>query len=361
MVREYRFPTGNLLTTWKNDRREENAMGHANVSVFVPHIGCPNQCSFCNQRSISGQQHAPTPDEVAQVCQQAMQLRKGNLQDTQLAFFGGSFTAIERGYMLSLLRAAQPFIGGDGFAGIRISTRPDAVGEEILEILRQYHVTSIELGVQSMSDRVLGLNKRGHTAQDVVNAAGRIKQYGFELGLQMMTGLYGSSIDDDRFTARQIAALQPAVVRIYPTITIQGTELAQRYHAGEYQPQTLEESVSLCAELLGFFEQRNIRVIRLGLHASQTLEQDMIAGPYHPAFRELCEGELYLQKALEQIKLYPEKVPLDIYVNTKAASKMAGQHRCNLEILQKRNPVKIRTSADIQPLCVKVLQSTSNR
>ena len=146
-------------------------MGHANVSVFVPHIGCPNQCSFCNQRSISGQQQAPTPEEVQEICRQAISLRKGQLDDTQLAFFGGSFTAIRRDYMLSLLQAVQPFLGEGGFAGIRISTRPDAINEEILDILQQYHVTAIELGVQSMNDRVLRLNKRGHTAEDVVKAA----------------------------------------------------------------------------------------------------------------------------------------------------------------------------------------------
>ena len=145
-------------------------MGHANISVFVPHIGCPHQCSFCNQCSISGQQTAPTPQTVRATCKEAMRLRAGKLRDTELAFFGGSFTAIEREYMVSLLEAAQPFLGADGFAGIRLSTRPDAVDGEILLLLQQYGVTAIELGVQSMNDRVLRANGRGHTAQDVVQA-----------------------------------------------------------------------------------------------------------------------------------------------------------------------------------------------
>lgn len=168
-------------------------------------------------------------------CEEAIRLRAGRLRDTELAFFGGSFTAIERGYMISLLEAAQPFLGEGGFAGIRISTRPDAVDGEILRLLQQYSVTAIELGVQSMNDRVLRANSRGHTAQDVVQAVDRIRQAGFELGLQMMTGLYQSTVEDDWNTAQQIAALSPKTVRIYPTITIRGTELENLYRQGLYR------------------------------------------------------------------------------------------------------------------------------
>ena len=192
-------------------------MGHANISVFVPHIGCPHQCSFCNQRSISGQQTAPIPQTVRATCEEAMRLRAGKLRDTELAFFGGSFTAIERGYMISLLEAAQSFLGEGGFAGIRISTRPDAVDGEILRLLQQYGVTAIELGVQSMSDRVLRANGRGHTAQDVVQSAERIRQSGFELGLQMMTGLYQSTVEDDWNTARPSLPKQCASIRPSPS------------------------------------------------------------------------------------------------------------------------------------------------
>lgn len=329
-------------------------MGHANVSVFVPHIGCPNQCSFCNQCSISGQQSAPTPDDVKQVCEQALQLRGKNLEDTQLAFFGGSFTAIEKGYMLSLLQAAKPYIGKDGFSGIRISTRPDAISDEILSILKEYHVTAIELGVQSMKDNVLQLNRRGHTAQDVADAVHKIHHAGIELGLQMMTGLYGSTQQDDFDTARQIAAFCPKTVRIYPTVTIRGTLLEQYYREGKYLPPTLEQSVKLCSELLEFFETQGIQVIRLGLHASQTLEQDLVAGPYHQAFRELCEGELYLKKAQKLIEEYPAQAPLFIYVSSGAVSKMVGQKRKNILILEKRNPVKVCADPTMQGDCIRV-------
>ena len=334
-------------------------MGHANISVFVPHIGCPHQCSFCNQRSICGQQIAPTPQQVQQTCQQALSLRAGKLAQTELAFFGGSFTAIDRDYMVSLLQAAKPYIGPEGFAGIRLSTRPDAIDPPILKLLQSYGVSAIELGVQSMSDRVLQANGRGHTAEDVRQAARLIRQAGFALGLQMMTGLYESTIEDDWNTAREIAALSPQTVRIYPTITIRGTELADLYAVGRYHPMSLEQVVQECSGLLAFFNERGIRVIRLGLHAQESLQRDYVAGPYHPAFRELCEGRLYLEEARRQAAQFPQGTPLWLWVSPNAVSKMAGQHRCNLQQLALRNPVKIRTSPTMQPLAVLVQAAPS--
>ena len=304
-------------------------MGHANISVFVPHIGCPHQCSFCNQRSISGQQTAPTPQEVRATCKEAVRLRAGKLRDTELAFFGGSFTAIERGYMLSLLEAAQPFLGQGGFAGIRISTRPDAVDGEILRLLQQYGVTAIELGVQSMSDRVLRANGRGHTAQDVVQAVDIIRQAGFELGLQMMTGLYGDSDEGAWRTARELAALGPDTVRIYPTVVLEGTRLAGLYRQGAYHPPGVEETIPLCAGLLEFFERQDIRVIRLGLHAGRDVEERLVAGAYHPALRELCEGELCFGRLWDTLKGDPPG-RYEVWVHPGMHSKMTGQKRCNL-------------------------------
>ena len=328
-------------------------MSHANISVFVPHIGCPHQCSFCNQRSISGQPTAPTPEDVARVCEENLLLRRGKLKDTQLAFFGGSFTAIERNYMISLLEAAQPYLGEDGFSGIRVSTRPDAIDDKILTLLKKYHVNAIELGVQSMNDEVLAANERGHTTEDVYKACEKIREYGIELGLQMMTGLYKSTEMLDWETAVKIANLHPATVRIYPTIVIEGTKLAAYYRDGSYRPYSLQESVSLCSRILEMFIQKGIHVIRLGLHAEQSLEDDYVAGPYHPAFRELCEGEIYLKKALEQIYEFPEETKLSLYVNPKSLSKMAGHKGCNLEQIRKRNPVKIRPDSSLPEFCVR--------
>ena len=201
-------------------------MKHSNIAIFVPHAGCPHKCSFCDQRTISGAQHSPTGQEVTAVCAQAAEEMKepGN---AEIAFFGGSFTAIDRGYMLELLKAAHPFVQEGKVKGIRISTRPDCITPEILDILKQYGVTAIELGAQSMVDEVLEANERGHCASDAVNASALIRLYGFELGLQMMTGLYKSSPERDMETMRRIIGISPDTVRIYPTVVLKGTALAE--------------------------------------------------------------------------------------------------------------------------------------
>ena len=169
-------------------------MKHANVSIFVPHNGCPHQCSFCSQRSITGQQSQPTPEDVRRTLDQAVRDLGERIHESEIAFFGGSFTAIDRRYMISLLDTAYQYVKQYNFTGIRLSTRPDAVDAEVLRLLRDYGVTSIELGAQSMDDRILGLNGRGHTSRDVEEASALIQEFGFSLGLQMMTGLYGDKV-----------------------------------------------------------------------------------------------------------------------------------------------------------------------
>ena len=309
-------------------------MKHANVALFIPHNGCPHQCSFCSQHSITGQQYQPTAQDVKEAAERAKCTLRGNASDAELAFFGGSFTAIDRGYMLSLLEAAFPYVEDGTFSGIRISTRPDAIDPETLTLLRQYGVTAVELGAQSMDDVVLKKNRRGHTAQDVASASGMIHQFGFSLGLQMMTGLYGDSISGAKATARMLAELEPDTVRIYPTIIMRGTELGQRYLNGEYQKLSLEETVALCSELLLFFEERGIAVIRLGLHDTPELKRDMLAGPWHPAFRELCESRLYLNQFQKYLTDHPsQKREITIFVAPQGLSKAVGQKKQNLALL----------------------------
>lgn len=196
-------------------------MKHSNISVFVPHVGCPHKCSFCDQRTISGAQSLPRGNYVRQVCEQALREVRSP-EDTEIAFFGGSFTAVPRDYMLELLEAAREYVGEGKFRGIRCSTRPDCISTEVLELLKGFGVTAIELGAQSMKDEVLAANERGHTAQDVVNASRLIKDYGFELGLQMMTGLYKSSLADDMETARKIADLAPRYCQDIPCGSAEG-------------------------------------------------------------------------------------------------------------------------------------------
>ena len=326
-----------------------SAPGHANIAIFVPHLGCPNLCSFCNQHIISGAQDAPTPGRVQEICETSLAHLGERAKSSEIAFFGGSFTAIDRDYMIALLEAAQPFLGENGFGGIRVSTRPDAVGEEMLRLLQKYGVTTIELGAQSMDDAVLTLNHRGHTAQEIIDASRRIKRFGFRLGLQMMTGLYGQSEESAVETAGQIIALGPDMVRIYPTVVLRGTLLAQLWEQGVYQPQTVEEAAKLGAELLELFEQAEIPVIRLGLHASENVEEQMLCGGYHPALRELCESERFLKRMRCLLREErPGGGDMTIYANPRDLSKVLGQKRKNTALLHAEGwNVTVRPSAGI--------------
>lgn len=305
-------------------------MKHGNIAIFVPHNGCPHQCSFCNQRSITGVRYQPTEKDIDNAVKTAVTSAKN--YDYEIAFFGGSFTAIDREYMLSLLKCAYKYVEDKTVGGIRLSTRPDSIDEEVLTILKKYGVTSIELGAQSMCDDVLTANLRGHTAEDVKRSSRLIKEYGFSLGLQMMTGLYKSDVEKDIFTAKEIISLAPDTVRIYPTITIENTMLGTLFENEEYKPNTLEESVNLCALLLKMFSENNIEVIRLGLHYSDDLENDMLYNNYHPAFKELCESKIMLDEFLRlcREKKIPTDTAVNVAVNSKSVSKFVGQKRSNV-------------------------------
>ena len=320
---------------------------HANISIFVPHEGCPNQCSFCNQRYISGQQTPPTPEDAAKICEEALKQGK-NFSGSEIAFFGGSFTAIDHTYMEALLQAVQPYVGEGKFSGIRISTRPDAINAEVLKLLLSYHVTAIELGVQSMDDSILERNRRGHTAAHVERAVALIRTYPFELGLQFMPGLLGDSTETIRKTAASIADLKPDTVRIYPTLVLENTELACLWKKGEYQPLSLEQAVELSVDCIRLFEDRNIRVIRVGLHASETMEAQLLAGPYHPAFRELCESRLYYENALSVLEGKDKSKPYHLFTAPEALSKTIGQGSENLRKLRAQGyNIKIKPQAGL--------------
>ena len=311
-------------------------MKHINVALFVVHKGCPHMCSFCNQRSISGSHKDLTPDDVHSAVRVAVEsLSKNQAAGGEIAFFGGSFTMVEREYMLSLLEAAYEYVGKGIFKGIRISTRPDGIDGEICGILKKYGVTAVELGAQSLDDRVLMLNERGHTAEQVENACKILKEYGFEVGLQMMTGLYGSKDSDSLETAEKIIDLAPATVRIYPTVVLKGTRLYELMKSGEFMPKGIDETVDLCARLIEMFENAGIKVIRVGLHSGGGVEEGFAGGAYHPALRELCEGRLYYNRASLLLENY-ESGRYILCVNPKEISKMTGQKKENLIRLREK-------------------------
>jgi len=310
-------------------------MRRTNISVFIPHIGCPHRCSFCDQRSISGAAHAPSAAEVRALLEnQAAHLSEKGYS-AEIAFFGGSFTAVPRDYMESLLESAADAVRKypDVYCGIRCSTRPDYVDEEIVRLLLDYGMTAVELGAQSMSDEVLAANERGHTAEDVRSASRLIKKSGISLGLQMMTGLYRDSEEAVRLTCREFLRLQPDTVRIYPTVILKNTRLGDLYQSGEYQSFSFDKTVELCAWLLRELSGAGIRVIRMGLHASEAVERDMLGGVYHPAFREIVESRLFLDEIKERL-LSMKPGHYLVYVDRRDVSKAIGQRRGNIAALR---------------------------
>lgn len=323
-------------------------MKKGNISIFVPHQGCPCACSFCNQKTITGKTFLPDAEYVDKTVKTALS-KKG--YDYEIAFFGGSFTAIDRDYMLELLSAAYPYVKSGEVSGIRISTRPDCITEEILDLLKKYGVTSIELGAQSMDDEVLEANRRGHTAKDVLNASEMIKNAGFELGLQMMTGLYKDTAEKSVETAKKIIEIKPQTVRIYPTVVLKNTYLAELYLSDEYKPLNVDDSVELCAVLVPMFEKAGIRVIRLGLHSGSDIKENMLAGGFHDSFGELVKSRMMVNKILE---LPP--ADYQVFVNQRSISKLKGNGKRNIYLLMERGyNIKIITDngLDVDELRIK--------
>ena len=266
---------------------------HVNIPIFIPHLGCPNQCVFCNQRTISGTAEF-NPDSVTAIIEEALSTVKSDVE-CEIAFFGGSFTGIDRNLMERLLIIANSYIKQGRVSTIRCSTRPDYINNDILDILYKYGVRTIELGLQSINDRVLDACRRGHDFRDEVAACRAIVAHGFTLGGQMMIGLPGATSEDELATAEFIALSGAKEARIYPTVVFRDTELCDMTKAGEYAPLSVDEAVVRSAAALAVFVKSGIKVLRIGLCDSENLHADKtyFAGPNHAALGELVEGELY--------------------------------------------------------------------
>ena len=320
------------------------------IPVFVPHLGCPNDCVFCNQRRISGHMSPADAETVKNAIENAAALTPSGTK-RQLAFYGGSFTAIPDGQQLELFEAARPYLEDGTISSIRLSTRPDAIDGAVLARLKRNGVTTVELGAQSMCDEVLELSGRGHTASDVENSSRLIKAAGFELILQMMTGLPGDTDERSIETARRIIALRPDGVRIYPTVIVRDTALYDLWKAGRYAEHTVEDAVRVCAKLTAMFDEANIPIIRMGLNPTEDLSGgDAVGGAYHPALGELVRSRMMLDKARQLLTGAPHGSSVTLGVNRSDVSKMTGQHRCNIDTLKSElrlSSVKIR-EADVK-------------
>ena len=303
------------------------------IPVFVPHLGCPNDCVFCNQRRISGAQEPAGVENVKNAIESAAALPRIGAK-RQLAFYGGSFTAIPSCQQEALLGAAKEYLDRGEIDAIRLSTRPDAIDGAVLARLKRYGVETIELGAQSLCDEILRLSGRGHTAADVVNASEQIKAAGFRLILQMMTGLPGDSVERTVYTAKKIIALHPDGVRIYPTVIVRDTALYDLWQAGEYKEHTVADAVEYCAAIVPLFEAAGIPIIRLGLNPTDELSGGAAAGgAYHPALGELVKSRLMLYKMRGALNGIPAGSRVTLGVNKSRVSQAVGQHRENVSRL----------------------------
>ena len=328
------------------------------IPIFVPHLGCPNNCTFCNQKKISGQTKMVTAKDVDETIKYYLKNFKDNHKYVEVAFFGGSFTAIEKEKQIELLEAAQKYIKNKLVNSIRISTRPDCIDKEILKRMKKYHVKTIELGVQSTNNYILEKCKRGHTGEDVKKASKLIRAHGFILGHQMMIGLPESTKQDEINTAKELIKLKPKIVRIYPVLVIKDTELAEEYEKGEYTPLTVGQAVERCKDIVAMFNKNKINIIRIGLQNTEEItdpsseKSSVVAGPYHPAFRQLVESSMWYDSIVDRIKKVNAKVKkVKIIANDININNIIGHKKENITKLKDIYDVDvvIEKSEDIKP------------
>lgn len=303
---------------------------HVNIPVFIPHLGCPNQCVFCNQRAISGVSEFKA-ESVIEIIDEALSTVEAS-QEAEIAFFGGSFTGIDRNLMISLLEIAKKYIDAGRVASIRLSTRPDYIDEEIINILKKYGVKTVELGLQSISDDVLLLTKRGHGFKEEADACRMIVESGIELVGQMMIGLPGSSLEKELECADFIIKSGALGARIYPTVVFYETELCEMAKAGIYEPISTDEAVIRCAAVFEKFYEAGVSVIRIGLHSSENLtsSDSCYAGPNHPALGELVINEFFYKRISRELSKYETKdKTVTVSVARGALSKAVGQKQKN--------------------------------
>ncbi len=310
------------------------------IPIFVPHEGCPNDCAFCNQRTISGKSMAPTIDEARLTIEEYL---SGGKAAEQIAFFGGSFTGIDVKKQNEYLSLAEEYIKKGLVKSIRLSTRPDYIDKETVKRLISYGVKNIELGAQSMDDEVLLLSKRGHSAKDVERAAKIINESDAVLGLQMMTGLPSDSPEKCLYTAKQFKELGAKETRIYPTVVLSGTYLEKMLEKGEYTPQSVEDAVEISAKLYRFFTQNGISVLRIGLPDGEDLRKNYIAGAYHPSLGEMVISR-DIRNRIEEEAHYGK---VDVLVNPRFLSKVNGNRKCNIKFFEEKG-IKINIIPDAE-------------
>jgi histone acetyltransferase (RNA polymerase elongator complex component) len=313
------------------------------IPVFIPHSGCPHQCAFCNQATITGQIQA-LPDRAA-ILDRINQylLYRGGRRQVELAFFGGSFLGLARDQVVRILNWAQAFVRDKKIDGIRFSTRPDTITRETVDLIKPYAISAVELGVQSMNDRVLARAGRGHTGQDTVTALELLKERQYRIGVQVMVGLPGDDETSLMDSTKKLVHLSPDFARIYPLMVLEGSRLADWYREGRYQPLSLDHSICLAKKMVLIFRAARVEVIRLGLQASDMMEDDsrVLAGPWHPAFGHLVFSGILYDHACEQIDACPGLAGSDnivLRVHPRWESRLRGDRNMNMKKFERQYP-----------------------
>ena len=318
------------------------------IPIFIPFLGCPHDCAFCNQIKITNYKDKMDPSKLVTEIEKNLSYFPINDNTKEIAFFGGSFTGLDEDVMIGYLEIAKSYKEKGIIDRIRLSTRPDYINNSILDILKEYKVDIIELGIQSLSQDVLDSNERGHSVKASSDASKLIKKYGFTLGHQIMPGLFNDSWDKTINTAIKSVNMGPDMVRIYPTLVIKDTKLETLFNAGIYQPLTLDEAIKLSAEAYMIYNFAGINVIRIGLQPTENINEgaDVVAGPFHPAFRQLVESYIY-RKYLEEIIL-ENSIKTDIEIHTRDGniSLIAGNKKANKKYFYDKYKINLSFKAD---------------
>ncbi len=330
------------------------------IPIFVPHRGCPNDCVFCNQNKITGLSTDITAKEVQNTIISYLKTIPNKDAEIEVSFFGGSFTGIDINIQKSFLNIANRYKKEGYIDKIRLSTRPDYIDYNKLDLLKDFGVDIIELGVQSLDDYVLKKSNRGHTVNDVEKAVEKIKEYGFKLGIQIMIGLPGDTEEKSITTCKKVINLCPDIVRIYPTLVIKDTKLEKMYLEGSYFPLRLDEAVHICSKLLMMFNLYNINVIRIGLQPTDniSLNKDVVSGPFHPAFRQLVESEIFKKVIKEFFNKNKIKCShCEFFINKTQINNFIGHKSVNINYIKDilmTNNIKISTK-DIGDNCINLV------
>jgi histone acetyltransferase (RNA polymerase elongator complex component) len=320
------------------------------IPIFLPNVGCRDRCLFCNQKASA--EGLPSPSSVRNFIEASLAGIPYNKKsrEKQVAFYGGSFTAIHRDDQVRYLEEVQPFLASGLIHSIRISTRPDALDEEVLSLLKEYGVKTVEIGTQSMIDEVLILANRGHWADDTISAVPRLREWGFEVGLQLMIGLPGDSFVRFFQTLDQVIDLKPDFVRIHPTLVLKGSPLEILWRTGRYSPLSLEETIQWLKRGLLKLERSSIPVARIGLQPTKEWERDFLAGPFHPALHQLVDSEIFFDMAISLLDLFNDELEQVFFCHATEISNMRGQRNGNIVRLREKfrlKEISVQGSGDV--------------